>query len=284
MKKYRDTAIWNYTLITIGSLISAIGVYYFKFPNNFCFGGVTGIAVVLGEITPWSQGLVTMVMNICLLVVGCIFLGKEFGIKTIYSSMLMSGVLWLLEAIDPLVAPLTQQPVLEFAIAVFLPSIGSAILFNIGASAGGTDILAMILKKHSGFNVGSALLLVDLSITIAAFLCFDIQTGFFSVMGLLTKTLVINGVIENLNLSKYFNIICDNPEPICSYINDHLGRGATVCSAKGSFTDADKYIIFTVLRRSQAVSLRNYVRQLEPHAFIMISNSSEIIGKGFQSE
>lgn len=284
MKKYRDTPSWNYALITLGTLIITIGVYYFKFPNNFCFGGVTGIAVVLGQITPWSQGLVTLVMNIALLVVGCIFLGRGFGVKTIYSSMLMSGALWLLEAIDPLAAPLTTQPVLEFAIAVFLPSIGSAILFNIGASNGGTDVLAMILKKHTGVGVGNSLMLVDLFITAAAFLCFDIQTGLFSVMGLLTKTLVINGVIENLNLSKYFNIICDNPEPICSYINEHLNRGATVCSAKGSFTDADKYIIFTVLRRSQAVALRNHVRELEPHAFIMISNSSEIIGKGFQSE
>lgn len=268
-------------LMTLGTVLTAIGVYFFKFPNNFCFGGVTGLAVVLGKATPFSPATATFLVNIALLLVGFAFLGRGFGAKTVYVSLLLSGVLWVLEKAFPLAGPLTKQPVLEFTLAIFLPSVGSALLFNIGASGGGTDILAMILRQRTGFNAGSALMAVDFFITAAAFLVFDIQTGLFAFVGLLVKTFVINGAIESINLSKYFNIICDNPQPICQYINEQLRRGATVCGAQGAFTHHSKYIVFTALRRTQALQLRNFVKSIEPQAFIMISNSSEIIGKGF---
>lgn len=273
---------YQYAMITAGTVIMAVGVYFFKFPNNFCFGGVTGVAVVLGAVSSWSPGMATFILNMTLLAVGLVFLGKKFAQRTVYASVLMSAIIWLLELLRPLPKPLTGQPVLEFALAIFLPSIGSAILFNIGASGGGTDILALIVKKYTGFNAGTALLAVDCFITAAAFVVFDIQTGLFAVTGLFVKTFVINSTIESLNMSKYFNVICDNPEKICRYINEDLHRGATVCQAKGAFTNKEKSVVFTALRRSQAVRLRNYIKRVEPGAFIMITNSSEIIGKGFQ--
>lgn len=273
----------RYFLITLGTLIMTAGTYYFRFPNNFVFGGVTGVAVVLGELTPFSPSVVTFALNMALLLVGFLFLGRGFGVMTVYSSVLMSVALWLLERVHPLTAPLTNQPMLEFIIAIFLPGFGSALLFNVGASSGGTDILALILKKHTGYNEGTALLMVDCVIVAASFLVFDITTGIFAATGLFTKTFAINTTIENFNLSKYFNVICDNPEPICKFINEELNRGATVCQGQGAFTHSKKAIVFTALGRSQAVRLRNYVKTVEPGAFIMITNSSEIIGKGFQS-
>ena len=194
----------------------------------------------------------------------------------------MSGTLSLLERLLPMAAPLTAEPVLELIFAIVLPSLGSAILFNMGASGGGTDIVAMVLRKYSHFNIGSALFLVDLCITVAACFVFDAQTGLFSFCGLMAKSLVIDGVIENINLCKYFTIICNDPEPICEYIQKELHRSATTYQAEGAYSHLPKTVILTVLKRGQAVQLRNFIKRQEPTAFIAITNSSEIIGKGFR--
>lgn len=272
----------EYLTLTIATLVLVGGVYIFKFPNHFSFGGVTGLAIVLGAVLPVSPGGINFVINIVLLIVGFIFLGKSFGIKTVYVSMLTSILLSVLEKVYPLSQPLTSEPMLELIFATVLPAISSAILFNIGASGGGTDIVAMILKKHTHISIGFALFFVDLMITIAACFVFDLQTGLFSFCGLMAKTLVIDGVIENINLCKYFTIVCDNPEPICQFIAHDLNRSSTIYHAEGGYTHKEKVIVLTVMRRSQAVLLRNFVKQTEPTAFIMITNSSEIIGKGFR--
>ena len=278
--------IWSvvreYAMLTMATLIMVAGIYFFKFPNNFSFGGVTGIAIILSGLFDLSASTITFIINMALLVVGFLFLGRGFGIKTVYVSVLMSGTLSLLERLLPMAAPLTAEPVLELIFAIVLPSLGSAILFNMGASGGGTDIVAMVLRKYSHFNIGSALFLVDLCITVAACFVFDAQTGLFSFCGLMAKSLVIDGVIENINLCKYFTIICNDPEPICEYIQKELHRSATTYQAEGAYSHLPKTVILTVLKRGQAVQLRNFIKRQEPTAFIAITNSSEIIGKGFR--
>jgi uncharacterized membrane-anchored protein YitT (DUF2179 family) len=280
-KKIRATA-FEYVILTVATLIMVFGIYVFKFPNNFSFGGVTGIAILLAKLTPLTAGSWTFILNMALLALGFFFLGKGFGIKTVYVSVLMSVGLSALEKIWPMAHPLTNQPVLELIFAIFLPAFSSALLFNIGASGGGTDILAMILKKYTSFNIGSALFLVDLLITLAACFVFDASTGLFSFTGLMAKSLVIDGVIENINLCKYFTIVCDKPEAICSFIHENLNRSATIFQAQGPYTHQPKYVILTVMKRNQAVQLRNFLKLNEPTAFMMITNSSEIIGKGFR--
>lgn len=277
MKKGKD-----FLLLTISTLIVVIGVYIFKFPNNFSFGGVTGIAVILGKVLPLSPSMLTFVINMLLLILGFMFLGKDFGIKTVYVSVLMSIGLWGMEYIYPLKTPITDEPMLELAFAVALPSFGQAVLFNIGASSGGTDIVAMILKKYSSIDIGRALFISDLFISIVAWPFFGAKTGLFSLLGLMIKTLVIDGVIESINLCKYFNVVCDNPEPICNFIVNNLHRSASIIEAKGAFSHKDKFIILTALRRGQAVQLRMFIKKVEPDAFLMISNTSEIIGRGFR--
>ena len=272
----------DYTILTFATLILVVGIYVFKFPNNFSFGGVSGIAVVLGKLGGLTPSGYTFVINMALLVLGFLFLGKGFGIKTVYVSVLTSVGLALAEAWFPMTAPLTSEPVLELIFGIGLPAFSSAILFNVGASSGGTDIVAMILKKYTSFNIGTALLLVDVIIAVSSFVVFDAATGLFSVTGLLAKSLVIDGVIENINLCKYFTIICEYPQPICDFITGELHRGATIYKAEGAYTHTEKTVILTALKRSQAVQLRNFVRQTEPTAFITITNSSEIIGKGFR--
>ena len=272
----------EYAVLTIATLIMVIGIYVFKFPNNFSFGGVTGIAVILAKVTLITPGTWTFLINMALLVLGFVMLGKSFGIKTVYVSVLMSVSLSAMEKLFPMSHPLTSQPVLELIFAIFLPAFASAILFNVGASGGGTDILAMVLKKYTTFNIGTALFIVDLLITVSACFLFDPQTGLFSFTGLMAKSLVIDGVIENINLCKYFTIICDDPVPICDFITKNLNRSATIFRAEGTYTHSEKTIILTVMKRSQAVMLRNYIHLNVPGAFMMITNSSEIIGKGFR--
>lgn len=283
---YKDNptikTILEYAVITVATFIMVTGIYVFKYPNNFSFGGVSGISIILSGIGSLSPATYSMIINISLCVLGFLFLGKDFGLKTVYVSLLMSFSLSFAEKVFPMAHSLTNEPVLELIFAIVLPALASAILFNIGASGGGTDILAMILKKYTSFNIGTALFLVDLFITIAACFVFDPQTGLFSFTGLMAKSLVIDGVIENINLCKYFTIVCENPEPICDFIINDLHRGATVYHAQGAYSHGDKVIILSVMKRSQAVLLRNFIYKVEPHAFIAITNSSEIIGKGFR--
>lgn len=276
------SVIKQYTVLTFATLVMVAGVYVFKFPNNFSFGGVTGIAVILSALFQFTASGWTFLINMGLMVLGFLFLGKGFGMKTVYVSILTSVGLGVMERFFPMSGPLTNQPVLELIYAIILPAFSSAILFNFEASGGGTDIIAMILKKKAHFNIGTALFLVDLAIVALSCFVFDAQTGLFSFCGLMAKSLVIDGVIENINLSKYFTIICDNPEPICDFITHKLQRSATVYKAQGAYSHKDKTIILTVMKRSQAIQLRNYVKRTQPLSFIMITNSSEIIGKGFR--
>ena len=281
-RKKIASVLKQYGILTFATLILVVGVYVFKFPNNFSFGGVTGIAVILSAVFSLSPSAYTFLINMALLVLGFLFLGKGFGIKTVYVSVLTSVGLSVMEWLFPMSRPLTEEPVLELIFAIVLPAFSSAILFDLEASGGGTDIAAMILKKYTSVNIGTALLLVDVAIVVAACFVFDAQTGLFSLCGLMAKSLVIDGVIENINLSKYFTIICDNPEPICDFITHELKRSATVYKAQGAYSHKNKTIILTVMKRSQAIRLRNFVKRTEPLSFIMITNSSEIIGKGFR--
>ena len=273
----------EYAVVTVSTLIMVFGNYFFKFPNNFAFGGITGFSTIVSALTKLSASQFTFIANMVLLVMGFIFIGKGFGMKTVYSSVLMSLALGAMDRWFPMGKPLTDQPILELVFAVFLPAVGSALLFNVGASSGGTDIIAMIFKKYTSFNIGTMLLLVDCFSVLMAFVVFDVTTGLFSTLGLIGKSLMIDGVIENINLCKCFNIVCDNPEPICDFIIKELNRSATVYQAQGAFTHHRKTVIMTTMRRSQAVKLRNFIRQAEPTAFMLISISSEIIGKGFLS-
>lgn len=273
----------NFSLLTISTLIMAVGIYFFKFTNNFTFGGITGIAVLVTKFLPISSSDFSFVVNILLLIIGWIVLGKSFAEKTAYSTILLSVSLSLLERIYPMSHPLTNEPLLELIFAILLPALGSAILFNIGASSGGTDVIAMILKKYTSVDIGKGLMISDLIFTLAGFLVFNVKTGLYSLLGLIMRSALIDNFIESFNRSKYFHVVTSNATCICDFIQNDLQRGATIVNATGAFTGDDKYIILTVLSPSQAVKLRNFIKEHDPKAFLLVSNTSEIIGKGFHS-
>ena len=246
-------------------------------------------AMILGLIICYTAGTAwfvitytkNMIINMALLILGFACLGKGFGMKTAYVTVLSSVLLNIFEKVVPLSAPLTDQTMLELVYAIVLPAFAAALFFFENASGGGTDILAMILKRHTTLNIATALLVIDAVIVIASFLIYDVKTGLYSVCGLLAKTMVIDKSIEQMKLCKYFTIICRNPEPICDYIKNSLHRTATIYHGQGAYSHEDETIVLSALDRKQAVQLQRFIHRTEPTAFIMITKSSEIIGKGF---
>ena len=279
------------SMLHLGILLLAVGIYFFKFPNGFATGGVSGLAVILSNVFPIaiSKATYMLVINALLLIIGVIVLGKECGLLTVYCSLMLSLLDMLFDFIVPLDAPLTSYPILELVYAVLLTGIGSAMIFKCRASSGGTDIVALILKKYTQMNVGTALLCTDILIAAATFIGFgkddvtlEIQTGLFSLLGLFAKVFVVDDIIDSLNLCKAFTIITTKPDQINQYILEKMHHSATTYSATGAYTSENRSVIMTVCRRSEAIKLRRVVSEIDPGAFLIITKTSEILGKGFR--
>ena len=292
MKKHLPK-LKTFAFLNLGILLTTIGIYFFKTPNSFSVGGVSGLSIILARLLPITTPAIYMlVINVFLLILGVIILGKRCGGLTIYCSLMISFENWLFEQLIPLNGTLTSFPLLELVYSILLMGIGSAILFKCHASSGGTDILALILKKFTNLNVSTSLLCTDMIIAIAAFLALDAngnltidaQTGLFSLLGLFAKVFVIDDIIDSINMCKAFTIITTKPDEINSYIMQDIRHGVTTYPAKGAYTGADKTVIITVCRRSEAIRLRRKVLSIDPHAFIIITKTSEILGKGFRDE
>ncbi len=282
--KFTKQQVSDFLLMTLGTALVSVGVYFFKFPNHFSMGGVSGLSILLGEVihVSWlTPGVFNSIINVLFLVLGFLVLDKGFGLKTVYCSLLYSGLVQVFEWVCPLDRPLTDELILELFFAVILPALGSAILFNLNASTGGTDIAAMILKKCTGLDVGRALLCSDVLIAAAALFIFDIKAGLCSLLGLVLKSVLVDSVIESLNRRKAFIIVTAHPEIASAFITTELGRGATLWTAEGAYTHHESHIVLTVLSRGQAVLLRRHLKGADPTAFMIVTNSSEIFGKGF---
>ena len=283
MRRIKQESLRDLLLLTLGTVLIAAGVYFFKFPNHFSTGGVSGISIILGHyVKSLSAGSFVFIINALLLVIGFMVFGRGFGLRTAYASLLMSSVIWVLERAVPLNSPMTSQPLLELIFAVTLPAVGSAILFNIDASSGGTDIVAMILRKYTTLNIGNALFMADALITVMACAAFGMETGLFSVLGLMLKSVMVDMVLENIKICKCFHIITSNPKPIVDFIVAQLNRGATELNGEGAYTHENRVVILTAVSRAQAVRLRRFIKETDPTSFILITNTGEIIGKGFR--
>jgi len=276
--------ITYWLMLNLGILMMAVGVYFFKTPNGFATGGVSGIAIILSKIIPYfSQATYMLWINIILLVVGVLVLGKQCGFLTIFSSLMFSFETMILEWVVPISAPLTSQPLLELVYAVMLTGIGSAVIFRCNASSGGTDIVALILKKYTSLNTGTALLCTDVIIAASTLIIYDVKTGLFSLLGLFAKVFVIDDILDSMNMCKAFTIITTKADEVETYIMTQMHRGATVHKAEGAYSHEEKQVIITVCRRTEALRLRKKVKEIDPHSFIIITKTSEIMGKGFRA-
>ena len=280
----KKKTINEFILMTAGSVIMALSLYFFKSPNGFVTGGVGGLGIILGKYTTASVGVWLTALNLVLLILGFIVLGKSMGIKTIYCTLLYSGVVDLLEVIVPMNKPLTDQPMLELCWAIIFTGIGQALILSADATYRGPAILALILKKHTSMDVGNAILVVDILISVASFFAFGIRTGLFSVLGLLSMTFVIDIALESFGSCKYFVIITDKPDEIIQFILTEMDHGATLVKGEGVYTHNEKALLHTVCRRREAIRLQRFIRRVDPQAFTIITTSSEIIGSGFRKE
>ena len=293
MEQKGSVSLKHFLLINAGILMMAAGIYFFKAPNGFATGGVSGIAIILARL-PFSakigltQSIYMLVINVILLVLGVIILGKKCGILTIYCSLMLSFENLIFELTLPIeklsgMTTLTTQPLLELVYAVLLTGIGSAILFRYKASSGGTDIVALILKKYTSLNVSQALLLSDFLIALSTFFVYTSATvGLYAMLGLFAKVFVIDDILDSMNMCKAFTIITTKPDEIDDFILNDLNHSATMYKGEGIYTHEDKQIIITVCKRSEALRLRRKVKEIDPGAFIIITKTSEIAGKGFR--
>ena len=177
---------------------------------------------------------------------------------------------------------LTNQPLMELVFAMLTTGIASAIMFNCKASSGGTDIVALILKKYTKINTGMALLITDAAIAFSTFFIFGIQAGLFSILGLFSKAFIVDGVIENIGKTKYITIITNLPDEIGDYIKTVMKRDYTSYKATGGYTGAEKTVMITVCKRSEALKLKYKAKQIDSTSFIIIPDATEILGKGFR--
>ena len=286
--KKRAERLLHFLIINLGIILMATGIYFFKAPNGFATGGVSGISIILARL-PFSENLgitqstYMLAINVVLLILGVILLGKKCGFMTIYCSIMLSLENMMFEKLIPLDAPLTASPLLELVYAVLLTGIGSALLFKYNASSGGTDIVALVLKKYSSLNVSQALLVTDFMIAASSFIVYNsAEVGLYSLLGLFAKVFVIDDVLDSINLCKAFTIITTKSEEIDEFILNELHHGATTYRAEGAFTGEERQVIITVCRRTEALKLRRRVKEIDPHAFIIITKTSEIMGKGFR--
>ena len=279
----KDNLIF-FLILNLGLIFTAVGISIFKTPNHFAFGGTSGLSIILSTLFPkWNVGAFMWIVNAALVVLGFFFLGIRSMGWTIYSSFALSFYVSACEVIYPLSFPLTHDVFLELCFAVILPAVGAAMVFNVGASTGGTDIVAMILHKYTSLEIGLALLVSDLGIVLIAAYLYGAQTGLYCILGMILKCTVVDSAIESLNLRKVCTIISKYPDQVEDFIINDLHRSATEQNAFGVYTKQEQKVLMTVLTRSETNRLRIHLRQIDPHAFITIVNSSEIIGKGFRS-
>lgn len=286
-KKLNKTIVFEYLMLTLGAFLVAAGDYFFKFPNNFSSGGIAGLSVIVHNLYPnIPAATYTLIFNIILLIIGFIFLGRGFGIRTVYCTLCFSIFVEILELVVPLTGlalPITNEKILELMFAVIIPSLGIAIAFKYGGSTGGTDIPAVIVRKYTNIDISVALFIADFVITSLSFFVIDVTTGLYSMFGLVIKSFVVQKAIDVLGKKKGLIIITTMSEEVSQYITSQIHRSATMWAGKGSYTHEDKVVLFAVMTSYQASQVKNYVHKIDNKAFVAILSSSEIYGKGFKS-
>lgn len=272
--------IKEFALITIGILLVAISVVYFFEPNNIAAGGITGLAIVINHYIPFiSIGPLVLMMDAVLFVIALIVLGAKFGAKTIYSSVLLSVSMWLMQTFIPI--NITNDLMLATIFGTLISAGGMAIVFNANASTGGTDIIAKILNKFFHIEIGKSLLMVDFLVTLLGAITFGINMGLYGLLSVIINGVVIDNIIAGFKTKSEITIISDKNKDISKFILNDLERGCTFIKGVGGFTGNDTALLYTVLDRSEFIKLKNKIREIDKNAFITVGEVHEVMGEGF---
>ncbi|MBW3112907.1 YitT family protein [Bacillus sp. MCCB 382] len=269
--------------IVLGAFLIALNIHFFLSPNKVGTGGTSGAGIVLAQFMDLPVGVIMFTLDMLLFILGLILIGPSFGLKSVFASLSLSGMVWGLEVFHPLQNPIGHDVLIQIVIGTLIGAIGVAMIFNQGASAGGTGVLAKIIHKFTGLELGRAVLASDVLIVVASAWFFGLQVGLYAFFGLLLKGMMIDRTLQFFNENKEVVIISEYSEEIKEYIVGDLERGATVHSAKGAFSDDRKEVITTIVGRKDFSKLKSYIQCTDEKAFITVHSMNEIWGNNFKS-
>ena len=270
---------FTYTMITLGSLFTAVGLDMFLVPNRIAAGGVSGLATVIFHIMGFPVGLTMLAINIPLFLASLRILGTRFGMKTLYGFFSLSV---FVDIMEPFITSPTQDPLLASVYGGVLTGIGLGIVFRSGGTTGGTDLAAQLLLRYVSTSSGQALLIIDgLVILLAAFV-FSAELALYALISVFISSRVIDAVQEGVGYGKAAFIISDYEKRIAQGILNDMERGATFFDGKGAYSLKKKGIILTVVSRSEVTRLKNLVSGVDPDAFVIVTSVNEVLGEGFK--
>jgi uncharacterized membrane-anchored protein YitT (DUF2179 family) len=273
------TLIKEYSIVTLGTLIVATGVFFFMLPSNVVAGSLTGLVMVLANFIPIKISVLTFIFNIGLLLIGFIFVGREFGGKTVYSSIIMPVFLGIYEFAFPNFKSLTDDVLLDTICYILIVSVGVALLFNVNASSGGLDIVAKILNKYTHIELGKAMTIAGMVTALSSALVYDTKILVLSVLATYANGIILDNFIDGYNRRKRVCILSSNYEQIQDFITNELKRGVTLYQAVGGYKKEEKTEIVTILTRSEYGALLNYLHSIDKSAFVTVSTVNEVIGE-----
>lgn len=274
----RVEIILEYIYVLIGAAIVALAFNVFLLPNKIASGGVSGISTILHSTLGWEPAYVQWAFNIPLFIAGVIFLGKQFGVKTLVGTIFLPAVVFLSSGIEPW----THQPLLGALFGGIGVGLGLGIVFRGRASTGGTDLAAQIINKYTGFTLGTCVVLIDGFIVLIAAVVFDIERGLYALIALYVTSKTIDAVQVGFGRSKMAMIITNKQEEVREGILNKIDRGVTKLSAYGGFTENERPVLMCVVDQTEFTKLKQLVKSLDPSAFIVVMDASEVLGEGFK--
>lgn len=269
-------AIWDFLVITAATVLIAVAVYFFMMPSKVSVGSVAAFAMVLSNFVPLSVATLTMIMNIALLILGFVFIGKEFGIKTVYTAILLPGVIGVFEVLFPENPSWTNDQVLDVICYCVLVAIGQAILFGRNASSGGLDIVAKFMNKFLHMELGKAVGLAGMAVALSSALVYDAKTVALSVLGTYFNGIVLDHFIFGATLKRRVCIISQKEDEILQFILHELHSGATKYHAYGAYSDAQHTEINAIVDKNEYLKLMNFITEVDPDAFVTVYSVNEV--------
>lgn len=267
----------DYFIITVGTAIIAIAVFFFMMPSQLSIGSISGLAIILANFIPLPVSAITMIMNVFLLILGFFTIGKEFGVKTVYTSILLPSLLAILEKLFPQNVSIMEDPFLDMICYIFIVSVGLAILFNRNASSGGLDIVAKILNKYMHVELGQAMSLSGIVVALSSALVADKKIVILSLLGTYLNGIVVDRFIFGFNLKKRVCIISEKEEEIREYIVTELHSGASVYEVIGAYNMEPRKEVITIVDKSEYLKLMTFIEKTDRNAFITIYDVNKTI-------
>lgn len=270
-------AVKEFLIITFATILVAAAVFFFLIPSHVSVGSISGLAIVLGNFIPLKISATTMILNVFLLIVGFLFIGREFGAKTVYTSLLLPAALAVFELLFPNNQSITNDAFLDMLCYVFAVSIGLAMLFNRNASSGGLDIAAKLLNKYLRMDLGRAMSLAGMCAALSSALVYDKKIVVLSILGTYINGIVLDHFIFGFNIKKRVCIISEREAEIRDFILHHLHSGATLYEAIGAYDGRTRKEIITIVDKNEYVTLMNYILKTDKNAFVTVYTVNEII-------